>query len=56
MNVEQPCITARGDLAIQELLEEGSSEFYEKFGFQGFTDEKNRLFISIEMVRKSFGA
>jgi len=34
---------------------EGASAFYEKFGFQRFKDEGNRLFISIETVRKSFG-
>lgn len=35
---------------------EGVSEFYEKFGFQRFQEAENRLFISIESVRKSFRA
>ena len=33
---------------------EGASEFYCKFGFQKFIDEKDRLFITIDAVRKSF--
>ena len=34
---------------------EGASAFYEKFGFQRFKYEENRLFITVETVRKSFG-
>jgi predicted acetyltransferase len=34
---------------------EGASEFYEKFGFRYFEEEKNKLFITTAIVRKSFG-
>ena len=34
---------------------EGLSEFYEKFGFIPFRDQKNKLFISVADIRASFG-
>jgi len=34
---------------------EGVSEFYKKFGFVSFLDEENKLFITVDSVRKSFG-
>ncbi len=33
---------------------DGASEFYKKFGFLTFLDEDNKLFITIDSVRKSF--
>jgi len=33
---------------------DGAVEFYKKFGFSSFFDEENKLFISVESVRKSF--
>ncbi len=33
---------------------DGVSEFYKKFGFLTFLDEDNKLFITIDSVRKSF--
>ena len=33
---------------------EGALEFYTKFGFQEFLDEEDRLFITVDNVRKSF--
>ncbi len=33
---------------------DGASEFYKKFGFLTFLDEENKLFITIDSVRKSF--
>ena len=33
---------------------DGASDFYKKFGFVPFLDEKNRLFITVDSVRKSF--
>ena len=34
---------------------DGASTFYKKFGFRNFLDEKNRLFITVDSVRISFG-
>ncbi len=34
---------------------DGAEEFYKKYGFTPFSDVKNRLFITIDTVRKSFG-
>ncbi len=33
---------------------DGKKSFYEKFGFQSFKDEKNKMYISVADVRKSF--
>ena len=33
---------------------DGSIEFYKKFGFTPFHSEKNKLFITVETVKKSF--
>ncbi len=33
---------------------DGVAEFYEKFGFLTLLDEDNKLFITIDSVRKSF--
>ncbi|CAA6810386.1 MAG: FIG001353: Acetyltransferase [uncultured Sulfurovum sp.] len=33
---------------------DGASDFYKKFGFVAFFDEENKLFITVESVRKSF--
>jgi len=33
---------------------DGVSEFYKKFGFLTFLDEDNKLFITIDSIRKSF--
>ena len=33
----------------------GAIDFYKKFGFVAFFDEKSKLFITIDSVRKSFG-
>ena len=33
---------------------DGASDFYKKFGFVPFLDEENRLFITVDSVRKSF--
>ncbi len=33
---------------------DGASGFYKKFGFVPFLDEMNRLFITVDSVRKSF--
>ncbi len=33
---------------------DGASDFYKKFGFVSFFDEENRLFITVDSVRKSF--
>ena len=33
---------------------DGASEFYKKFGFLTFLDENNKLFITIDSVRKTF--
>ena len=33
---------------------EGALEFYTKFGFQKFLDDEDRLFITVDSVRKSF--
>ena len=35
---------------------DGASDFYKKFGFIAFFDENNKLFITVDSVRKSFGA
>ena len=34
---------------------DGASAFYHKFGFINFIDEKSKLFITVDSVRKSFG-
>ncbi|HIP51223.1 MAG TPA: GNAT family N-acetyltransferase [Campylobacterales bacterium] len=34
---------------------DGASDFYKKFGFVAFFDEDNKLFITVDSVRKSFG-
>ncbi len=34
---------------------DGASDFYKKFGFLSFLDEDNKLFITVDSVRKSFG-
>ena len=34
---------------------DGAAAFYQKFGFKNFIDEDNRLFITLDSVRKSFG-
>ena len=34
---------------------DGASDFYKKFGFLAFFDEDNKLFITVDNVRKSFG-
>lgn len=36
-------------------FKDGASTFYKKFGFRNFLDEKNRLFITVDSVRRSFG-
>ena len=33
---------------------DGASDFYKKFGFISFFDENNKLFITVESIRKSF--
>ncbi len=33
---------------------DGKKSFYEKFGFQSFKDEKNKMYISVADIRKSF--
>ncbi len=33
---------------------DGVGQFYEKFGFVPFQDEKNKLFITVKTVRNSF--
>ncbi len=33
---------------------DGASDFYKKFGFVAFFDEDNKLFITVDSVRKSF--
>ncbi len=33
---------------------DGASSFYEAFGFSSFSDEKNKLFITVEEIRMSF--
>lgn len=33
---------------------DGLSSFYKKFGFKSFKDNKNRMFISVNEIRKSF--
>jgi predicted N-acetyltransferase YhbS len=33
---------------------DGAKEFYKKFGFTEFMDEKNKLFITVKKVRNSF--
>ena len=35
---------------------DGLKSFYEKFGFESFQDEKNKIFISVKDVRMSFSA
>ncbi len=34
---------------------EGAADFYRKFGFIPFLDEKQKLFTTVKSVRKSFG-
>ena len=34
---------------------DGAFDFYKKFGFEAFVDEDNKLFITVDSVRKSFG-
>ena len=36
-------------------VKDGASDFYKKFGFVAFLDEDNKLFITVDSVRKSFG-
>ena len=33
---------------------DGASDFYKKFGFISFFDEDNKLFITVDSIRKSF--
>ncbi len=33
---------------------DGASSFYEAFGFSSFSDEKNKLFITVEEIQMSF--
>lgn len=35
-------------------VKDGKKSFYEKFGFQSFKDEKERMYISVDTVRQSF--
>jgi len=35
---------------------EGASNFYKKFGFVSFFDEENKMFMTVDSVRKSFGS
>ena len=35
---------------------EGASDFYKKFGFVSFFDEENKMFMTVDSVRKSFGS
>ena len=35
---------------------EGASDFYKKFGFISFFDEENKMFMTVDSVRKSFGS